>query len=130
MRGQPDPVLAVVAMVLVLVVGDSPALAQSVDESGVEELVDVVGRIRTVIVALAAALATLFATIAGIRWLLAGGDPSEIDRAKRALVGAAIGYGIAILATVLMGILEYIVGEPPDTEDTSEDEDASEEEGD
>ena len=61
------------------------------------------------IMVLATALGTLFLTIAGVRWLVAGGEPGAIDGAKRALTGVAIGYGIAVLATVLMGILEWIL---------------------
>nr|WP_246425346.1 hypothetical protein [Streptomonospora nanhaiensis] len=79
--------------------------------AGTQELVEVVERIRTVIVSLLAALATLLLTVGGLRWLLAGGDSGEVDRARRSLMGAAIGYGIAILATVLLDILQYIVGD-------------------
>jgi Type IV secretion system pilin len=43
-------------------------------------------------------LATLFLTIGGLRYLMAGGDPSEVERAKTALRSAAIDYGLAILA--------------------------------
>ncbi|WP_262391613.1 hypothetical protein [Nocardiopsis sp. CNR-923] len=41
--------------------------------------------------------------------LVANGEPGQIDGAKRALSGAAIGYGIAVLATVLMDVLDWIV---------------------
>ena len=79
-----------------------------------QPLVAVVNRIYLVIMVLATALGTLFLTIAGVRWLVAGGEPGAIDGAKRALTGVAIGYGIAVLATVLMGILDWILaaGEP------------------
>ncbi|WP_245928883.1 hypothetical protein [Murinocardiopsis flavida] len=103
--------MAAGALLLALALSaDEAAWAAEDPATGTEELVAVVNRIRTVIVSLAAALATLLLTIGGLRWLLAGGDPGEIDKARRALMGAAIGYGIAILATVLMTILDYIVG--------------------
>jgi hypothetical protein len=82
--------------------------AESAEES-TADLRRVVDRIRLVIIALASALGTLFLTIAGVRWLAANGEPGQIDGAKRALSGAAIGYGIAVLATVLMDILDWIV---------------------
>ena len=98
------------AAAVVTAVGDARAWASAIAET--QDLVDVVGRIRTVLVSLAAAVATLLLTIGGMRWLLAGGDPGEVDKAKRALTGSGIGYGIAVLATVLMAILDYIVGDP------------------
>ncbi|MFV2198823.1 hypothetical protein [Nocardiopsis sp. LOL_012] len=73
------------------------------------ELRQVVERLRLVLIALASALGTLFLSIAGVRWLVAAGEPGQIDGAKRALSGAAIGYGIAVLATVLMDVLDWIV---------------------
>ncbi|MCY9787122.1 pilin [Nocardiopsis sp. EMB25] len=73
------------------------------------QLRQVVDRVRLVLIALASALGTLFLSIAGVRWLVANGDPGQIDGAKRALSGAAIGYGIAVLATVLMDVLKWVV---------------------
>lgn len=97
-----------------VVVGDEAAWvwaetsADSAEET-TSELRQVVNRIRMVIIALASALGTLFLTIAAVRWLAANGEPGAIDGAKRALTGTAIGYGIAILATVLMDILDWVV---------------------
>jgi len=57
-----------------------------------------------------AGLATLFLTVGGVRYLMAGGDPAEVEKAKTALRSAAIGYGLAILAPVIMTILKSLVG--------------------
>jgi H+/gluconate symporter-like permease len=57
-----------------------------------------------------AAVATLFLTIGGLRYLMAGGDPAEVERAKGALKSAAIGYGLAILAPVIVAVLRSLVG--------------------
>ncbi len=84
------------------------ATAESAEEE-TAELRQVVNRIRMVIIALASALGTLFLTIAAVRWLTANGEVGAIDGAKRALTGTAVGYGIAILATVLMDIVEWVV---------------------
>ncbi|WP_228560513.1 pilin [Catenulispora pinisilvae] len=70
----------------------------------------VIGNIRTWLIGLLAALATTFLTIGGVKYLIAGGDPGEVEKAKNALRSAAIGYGLAILAPALVGILQHIVG--------------------
>ena len=54
-------------------------------------------------------LATLFLTIGGVRYLMAGGDPAEVEKAKTA-VRSAIGYGLAILAPGIVTILKSLVG--------------------
>jgi Type IV secretion system pilin len=50
------------------------------------------------IIGILVGLATLFLTIGGVRYLMAGRDPGEVGKAKTALKSAAIGYGLAILA--------------------------------
>jgi len=57
-----------------------------------------------------AGLATLFLTIGGVRYLMAGGDPAEVEKAKTSFRSAAIGYGLAILAPVIVTILKSLVG--------------------
>lgn len=71
---------------------------------------EVITNLRNWIVGILAALATLFLTFGGLRYLMAGGDPGEVESAKRALKAAAIGYGLAILAPVIVTILQGIVG--------------------
>ncbi|MEN8652387.1 pilin [Streptomyces sp. 21So2-11] len=70
----------------------------------------VITNLTNTIVGLLAGLATLFLTFGGLRYLMAGGDPGEVESAKRALKAAAIGYGLAILAPVLVTVLKTIVG--------------------
>ncbi len=62
------------------------------------------------IVGILAGVATLFLTIGGLRYLMAGGDPAEVEKAKTALKSAAIGYGLAILAPVIVTVLKSLVG--------------------
>jgi Type IV secretion system pilin len=62
------------------------------------------------IVGILAGAATLFLTVGGLRYLMAGGDPAEVERAKTALKSAAIGYGLAILAPVIVPVLKSLVG--------------------
>jgi hypothetical protein len=59
-----------------------------------------------------AVLATLMLTVGGVRYLMAGGDPAEVQKAKIALRTAAIGYGLAVLAPVIVIILASLTGGP------------------
>jgi Type IV secretion system pilin len=52
----------------------------------------------------------LFLTIGGVRYVLAGGDPAEVERAKTAFRSAATGYALAILAPVVVTVLRSLVG--------------------
>ena len=70
----------------------------------------VIGNVRTWLVGLLAALATTFLTIGGVKYLIASGEPGEVEKAKHALKSAAIGYALAILAPGLVSILQHIVG--------------------
>jgi hypothetical protein len=97
--------LLAAAAVLVAVILVVPGVAEAV-----ASLNQVITNLRNVIVGLLVGLATLFATIGGLRYILAGGDPGEVEAAKKTLRSAAIGYGVAVLAPVLVKILQSIVG--------------------
>ncbi|GAA1673496.1 hypothetical protein GCM10009765_23540 [Fodinicola feengrottensis] len=73
-----------------------------------KELIGVIDRLRLAIIVLLGALASLFLTIGGFRWLSAG-EPGEVEKAKSALKAAAVGYVIAALAKVLFDILYAVV---------------------
>jgi hypothetical protein len=62
------------------------------------------------IVGLLAGLATLFLTVGGLRYMMAGGDPGEVEKAKGALRSACAGYLLAMLAPVILGVLKSLVG--------------------
>jgi Type IV secretion system pilin len=70
----------------------------------------VITNITVWIVGILAGLATLFLTLGGLRYLMAGGDPAQVEKAKIALRSAAIGYGLAILAPVIVTILKSLAG--------------------
>ena len=76
----------------------------------VNDLGQVIASLQTWIMGLLAAVATLFLVIGGLRYVLAAGDPSEIERAKGALKSAAVGYALVVLAPVLMTALRQILG--------------------
>lgn len=73
-------------------------------------LVDVIDNLRGWLIGILVGLATLFLTIGGVRYLAADGDPGEVERAKRSLRNAAVGYSLAALAPLIMTVLQSLVG--------------------
>ena len=76
------------------------------DTSGLAHVID---NLRAWIMGILAAVATLYLTIGGVRYLTAGGDPTEVEKAKSAFKSAAIGYALAFLAPVLLTMLQSIL---------------------
>jgi hypothetical protein len=77
---------------------------------GSPTLSGVISNLTNWIVGILAGVATLFLTIGGLRYLTAGGDPGQVEKAKIALKSACIGYALAILAPLLVSILASLVG--------------------
>ena len=73
-------------------------------------LTQVLDSARNWLVALLASLATLFLTVGGLRYMGGAADPGEVEKAKTAVKAAAIGYALAALAPLAVGILKSIVG--------------------
>ena len=71
---------------------------------------DVLNNIRNWILGMLAGLATVFLTVGGVRYVLAAGDPGEVEKAKTCFKTAAIGYGLAALAPLVVDVLKQIVG--------------------
>ncbi|MBT8227135.1 MAG: pilin [Dactylosporangium sp.] len=76
----------------------------------VNDLPTVISNLTTWVTGIIAAIATLFLTIGGTRYLMAGGDPSEVERAKGSLKSAGIGYALALLAPIILTILNTALG--------------------
>lgn len=95
--------VAVVATVLLA----APALAATGAPASLNGVID---SLRVWLAGILAALATLFLTIGGIRYLSAGGDPAQVERAKVAFRSAAIGYALAALAPLIVTVLQSVVG--------------------
>jgi hypothetical protein len=70
----------------------------------------VINNLRTWVMGILAAVATLFLVLAGVYWATAGGDPAQVDKAKGALKNALVGYGLAVLAPILLQVVKGIVG--------------------
>lgn len=78
------------------------AQAQSVEQ--------VLSNVRGWVVGILASLATVFLTISGVRYILGSGEPEEIGKAKIAFRSACLGYALAVLAPLVITVLQGIVG--------------------
>ena len=100
--------IAVAGLLLAL---STPAVAETTHVVALARTIDdVLGNIRNWIMGILALLATVFLTIGGVRHVIANGDPGEIQKAKQAFTSAAFGYGLAMLAPLVVEILKGIVG--------------------
>lgn len=95
--------IASVAALLITATVAAPASAAT-DINGVLE------SIRTWVAGVLAALATLFLTIGGVRYLIANGNPRAVEEGKAAIKSALIGYGLAALAPMFIDILRRVIG--------------------
>ena len=101
---------ALLAGVVVAVCTAAPAAATTYVVAVASTLDQVMNNIRTWAVGIIAAIATTFVTIGGLRYMAANGDPGEVEKAKAAFRNAAIGFGLAALAPVVVSILKTFVG--------------------
>lgn len=104
------PVIAALAAAT-LVLGASHAHAETTQFVALAASVDqVLTNIRNWIMGILASLATVFVSVGGVRYVIAGGDPSEVEKAKTAFRAAGIGYAMAALAPLVVTVLQGIVG--------------------
>ncbi|OPG14254.1 hypothetical protein B1L11_04040 [Microbispora sp. GKU 823] len=96
--------------ILVIAAVATGAFAASPVAAAPSDLNAVFTNLRNWLIGLLATLATLMLTIGGLRYLIAGGDPGEVQKAKGALKAAAFGYALAVLAPLFVSILKRVVG--------------------
>lgn len=103
--------VTVLAAAMLAVAAAGPALADTTQVLAFATKVeDVFNNIRNWLVGILAGLATVFLTVGGVRYLMAAGDPGEVEKAKTAFKSAGWGYGLAALAPLVVEILKGIVG--------------------
>ncbi|WP_433413231.1 hypothetical protein ACQP1V_29085 [Microtetraspora malaysiensis] len=103
--------LAIAAAVFLVVAAVATgAFAASAAAATPSDLNAVLNNLRGWLIGLLATLATLMLTIGGLRYLVAGGDPGEVQKAKAALKAAAFGYALAVLAPLFVSVLKRVVG--------------------
>lgn len=105
------------AVLLAVAVLAAPAAHADAGAAGAVQVVALAGsvtavldNVRTWIMGILAGLATVFLSIGGVRYLMASGDPGEVEKAKTAFKSAGFGYGLAALAPLVVQILKGIVG--------------------
>ena len=76
---------------------------------GLRQVVDILENVRNALVIVLTALAIAALTYAGIRYVIAGGDPAGVEKAKTAAKSAVVGLGLALLAPILVAIVKGIV---------------------
>lgn len=96
------PAVVTAVAVFMLVFG-VPAYAAT-DVNGV------IDSIRNWVAGVLAALATLFLTIGGVRYLIASGNPRAVEEGKAAIKSALVGYALAALAPMFVDILRRVLG--------------------
>ena len=104
-------VLAAFVVASAVVVLDTAAYAA--DAAGVpvaaDSIAEVVNNLRNWLVGILAAVATFFLTYGGVRYICAGGNPAEVEKAKSALMSAGIGYGLALLAPLIVAVIKDVL---------------------
>ncbi|GAA0739512.1 hypothetical protein Drose_16980 [Dactylosporangium roseum] len=103
-------IIAVTVVFLATVAGSAPAYAAEPQILAAYTLPVIIGNITTWIVGLLVGVATLFLTIGGLRRLAAGGDPTEIEKSNSAFKNALIGYALAVLAPILLAVVQGWIG--------------------
>ena len=73
-------------------------------------LPQVIGNLQAWVMGILAAVATLYLVLAGVYYATAGGDPQQVDKGKGAFKNALAGYALAVLAPVLLQVVQGIVG--------------------
>lgn len=103
--------VSTVALMVMLLVGAPSASAATTEVLALAASVtDVLNNVRNWIMGILAVLATVFLTIGGVRYVLASGDPGEVEKAKQAFKSAGFGYALAALAPLVVDVLKQIVG--------------------
>lgn len=103
-------IATVAVATLATVAGAVPAYAAEPQILAVNSVPVIITNITTWIIGILIGVATLFLTIGGLRYLAAGGDPTEVEKAKSAFKSALIGYALAVLAPILLAIVRGWIG--------------------
>ena len=74
------------------------------------DLNTVIDNLKLWLTGLLASLATVFLITGAARYVMAGGDPIKIEKAKSAISSAGLGYAFALFAPVVVTIIQQIVG--------------------
>lgn len=79
-------------------------------DPGITEVLRILDGVRNALMIVLGTLAIVALTYAGVRYVIANGDPAGVEKAKGAVKSAVIGLALAILAPVIVAIVKQIVG--------------------
>ncbi|MFG3690629.1 pilin [Micromonospora sp. NPDC047740] len=79
-------------------------------DGGPHSIAQVIANITGWVMGIIAVVATMFLVIGGLRYMAAGGDPAQVEQAKGNVKSALIGYALAVLAPVVLQVLQGILG--------------------
>ena len=77
---------------------------------GMDRIVQILDGLRNALVAVLITLSVVALTYAGVRYVIAGGDATGVEKAKGAAKSAVIGLALALLAPVVVTIVRRIIG--------------------
>jgi hypothetical protein len=69
----------------------------------------VVENLKVWLMGFLASLATVFLIVGGARYVMAGGDPVKVEKAKGAIASAGLGFAFALFAPAAISIIQRIV---------------------
>jgi hypothetical protein len=102
---------AVVVTALIVAATAMPAwAAPPADPNPTARINAIITNITNWVTGILIGVATLFLTVGGLRRLAAGGDPAEIEKSNSAFKNSLIGYALAVLAPVLLGVVKGWIG--------------------
>jgi hypothetical protein len=79
-------------------------------DPGMQQIIRILEGLRNLLVGVLATLAVVALTYAGVRYVIAGGDPAGVERAKGAVKSAVLGFGLALLAPLLIALVKHVLG--------------------
>lgn len=103
-------ILGTATAVYAILTAGTPAYAADPTILAANTLPVIISNITAWVIGLLVGVATLFLTIGGIRYLAAGGDPAEVEKAKHSFKSALVGYALAVLAPILLAIVQGWIG--------------------
>jgi hypothetical protein len=78
-------------------------------DPGLAQVLRILDGVRNALMAVLGTLAIVALTYAGVRYVIANGDPGGVEKAKGAVKSAVVGLALAILAPVVVAIVKQIV---------------------
>jgi NO-binding membrane sensor protein with MHYT domain len=85
-------------------------VVQLAQEPGIADIIRILDGVRTLLVGILVGLSVAALTYAGVRYVASGGDPMGVEKAKGAVRSAVVGFALAFLAPVLIGIVKHVLG--------------------